>query len=313
MMSPHWISLPTLEGRCESRIMSQVFISSYFPRWGTRYDYGTGEIRNSLLDFATQKLLCTPRVPDHLTDAQMYAVLSQRLALDINTPQYLLTSPSPLKLMQTMHEQIANHMRVCVAVGEGVESLRAVASSEPILSEAASRIMQETDVFSLPSALSVVLSGFCINQGDRGELLVASFFTWARDQVILRTPTIRTGQVCHYFSVKSLFSRLFSNSVVKSILDDKPLFYHSEAARLPFGEVFDKARMHFNHVIKPQEQSLLARRFFFFFLFPFSFFESRTQVSVALHGTRRCRFGRQLSAWLRRRVPVLVRRYCPQS
>src|SRR6266702_8595504 len=60
MMSPHWISLPTLEGHCESRIMSQVFISSYFPRWGTRYDYGTGKICNSLLNFATQKLLCMP-------------------------------------------------------------------------------------------------------------------------------------------------------------------------------------------------------------------------------------------------------------
>ncbi len=237
----------------------------------------------------------------------MYAVLSQHLALDINTPQYLLMSPSPLKLMQTMHEQIANHMHVCIAVGEGVESpLRAVATLEPILSKVASWIMQETDVFSLPSALSVVLSRFCINQEDCGELLVTSFFTWAHDQVILRTPTIRTGQVCHYFSVKSLFSCLFSNSVVKSILDDKPLFYHSEAARLPFREVFDKARMHFNRVIKPQEQSLLARRFFFFFLFPFSFFESRMQVSVALHGTQHCHFGRQLSAWLQRRVPVLV-------
>jgi hypothetical protein len=47
----------------------------------------------------------------------MYAVLSQRLALDINTPQYLFNSESPLDAMRTMHEQIANHMRVCVAVG----------------------------------------------------------------------------------------------------------------------------------------------------------------------------------------------------
>ena len=35
-----------------------------------------------------------------------------------------------------MDEQIANHMRICVAIEEGVESLRGIASLEPILSEA---------------------------------------------------------------------------------------------------------------------------------------------------------------------------------
>src|SRR6266702_1423033 len=239
-------------------------ISSYFPRWGTRYDHGTDEIRSSLLDFAVQKLLCTSQVPKELTDAQVYAVLSQRLALDINTPQYLLTGPSPLRLMQTMHEQIANHMRVCVAVREGVESLRAVASSEPILSEAASRVMQDSELFSLPSALTTILSGFCINQGDRGELLVAAFFTWARDQVVLRSSSLHQGQLCQYFSVTSLFTKLFSDSVMKEILDSKPSHHHSKAAaRLPFKEVFDKAFMHFNHFIKPQERKLLVRRYFF--------------------------------------------------
>jgi hypothetical protein len=67
--------------------------------------------------------------------------MSQHLALDINTPQYLLLSTSPLQIMHTMHEQVANHMRVCMVVGDGIDSLHAVASLEPILSETASKIM----------------------------------------------------------------------------------------------------------------------------------------------------------------------------
>ncbi len=191
----------------------------------------------------------------------MYAVLSQRLALDVNTPQYLLASASPLQLMQTIHEQVANHMRVCVAVGDGVESLHAVASSEPILSEAASRVMQESKMFSMPAALAMVLTGFCISQGDRGELLVAAFFTWARDQVILNTPASTGGQLCSYFSVKSLLRHLFSDSTFTSMSTQFPPLYHSKAARQPFGKVFDCAHMHFNHFIKPQEQKLLARKY----------------------------------------------------
>jgi hypothetical protein len=190
----------------------------------------------------------------------MYAVLSQRLALDINTPQYLFNSESPLDAMRTMHEQIANHMRVCVAVGAGIESLRGVASSEPILSEAASRFML-SDQFCLRRALSLVLTGFSINQGDRGELLVAAFFAWARDKAIHE----KLPRFCSYFSLHELFSSLFSDSTFKSILGSLPSLCHIETKR-PFGEVFKNANMHFNHMIKPQVHMLVARRFLLYYM-----------------------------------------------
>ena len=41
-----------------------------------------------------------------------------------------------------------------------------------------------TKRFSLPHALSLALTKLNINQGDRGELLVAAFFTWARDRIV---------------------------------------------------------------------------------------------------------------------------------
>jgi hypothetical protein len=82
----------------------------------------------------------------------------------------------------------------------------------------------------MPEALTQVLSGFCINQGDHGELLVTSFFTWACDQVVQHSPRpVAPGQLCHFFLVESLFSQLFSESVFKSMLKDQPTHYHSKA------------------------------------------------------------------------------------
>ncbi len=237
-----------------------------FSRWGTRYDHGDEGVRQTLLDFAVQKLLCAGLGVKPLRPAQVYAVLSQRLALDINTPQYLFNSANPLDAVRNMHEQIANHMRVCVAVGGGIESLRGIAASEPILSEAASLIMTSNKTnFSLPASLSLVLTGFSTNQEDREELLVAAFFTWARDRVILGKLPRTRERFCHYFSVTDLFSHLFSESVFASMLDDLPSLCHTKWKR-SFGDVFGKATMQFNHVIKPQAQKLLARRFLLYFM-----------------------------------------------
>jgi hypothetical protein len=210
-----------------------------------------------------QKLLSISKDGD-LTQSQTYAVLSQRLALDANTPQYLFCSTNPLQALETMQEQIANHMRVCVAIEDGIETLRGIASSEPILSEAASRVML-TKKFSLHGALSGVLSGFCIDQGDRGELIVASFFTWARDQVVKSKLPIPEGQLCPYFSVNELFKQLFTESAI-SKLGTGPSLHHSKDMLQPFGTVFQNARMHFNHIIKPQEQKILQRPYLLYFM-----------------------------------------------
>ena len=159
--------------------------------------------------------------------------------------------------MQTLHEQVANHMHICVVVGNGIETLYVIPSSKPILSEAASYIMWETK-FSMTNALKLVLSGFCINQGDHGELLVATLFTCARDLLVNSKPPIPAQiQLCHSFSVNNLFSHLFTNMSFKIILAAKLSLCHLNAVKLPFGETFKDTHMHFNHFIKPQEQAVI--------------------------------------------------------
>lgn len=237
-----------------------------FPRWGSRYDYGDDAVKNSLLEFAVQKLLCGHLENEKaLTQAQIYAVLSQRLAIDINTPHYLFpAAEDSLKTTEAIHKQVENHMRVCVAVGDGIESLRAIAPSEPILSEASSYIMQ-SEKFQLHDALAQVLGGYNINQGERGELLVFSFFTWARDQVVKTKPRSK-HQICPYFSATELLSHLFTESTFASMLDCMPSVYPADITIQPFREVFSKALMHFNHVVKAQVQALVAHRWLPFFI-----------------------------------------------
>ncbi len=197
----------------------------------------------------------------------MYAVLLQRLALDIDMPQYLLTLMNPFTLMETMHEQIANHMCICLAVGSGIKSLCGVASSKPILSEAASRTMSDADInFNLSLALSSVLSGFCINQGTCGELLVTTFFTWACDKVMYSiscpTPTI----LCRHFTVNELFDSLFLRSSLDLILKSPPSLCHWNDSPLPFEDVFKEEHMHFNHFIKPYKRKIVSHQYLVHFM-----------------------------------------------
>ncbi|KAI0253963.1 hypothetical protein BJV78DRAFT_1280684 [Lactifluus subvellereus] len=158
-----------------------------------------------------------------------YAVLSQRLALDINTTAY--DSAPLIDASEKILKQIANHMRVCVEIRDGMKIIRGIATSEPIFSEAASYIMRQNfPNFDLAESLSNV-SGFSIHLGDRGELLVAAFFTWARD-----------------------------NSIVKqlpSLLRRGP----SKAEKRTMGEVTRAAHMRFNHFIQYQEKIFIAHRY----------------------------------------------------
>ena len=215
--------------------------------------------------YALLKLLCeTPGDKVVLTDAQKYVLLSQQLALDINSNIYTPLTPEEA---EKEHHQITNHMRVVVSVGDDIETLRGVALSEPLLSEAAFLVMSNRSTFKLAEILATVLGGFRINVGDRTELLVSAFFTWARDTTVLTKHHEEfPGQLSRYFSVNELFSSLFSEVIFKSMSKNGPSLCHVEASRRTFKGAFHDAHMHFNHVIKPQEQKVLARHYLLAFM-----------------------------------------------
>ncbi|KAH9082164.1 hypothetical protein EDB83DRAFT_2547862 [Lactarius deliciosus] len=86
------------------------------PLWGAIYDSSLN--RETLLDFAVIKLLCgrDDRSGDlSLSTNQQCAVLSQRLALDINSSAYITSGSTRNYVMADKVElQIADYMRVCI-------------------------------------------------------------------------------------------------------------------------------------------------------------------------------------------------------
>ncbi|KAH9175331.1 hypothetical protein EDB89DRAFT_2066689 [Lactarius sanguifluus] len=246
------------------------------PLWGTIYDSSDDLNRETLLDFAVLKLLCgRDDRPDSLSSVvpmstdQQCAVLSQRLALDIDSSAYITSNSTRNYVMADKAQlQIANYMHVCIGTPspENLVSVRGVAASEPILSEAASCIMRGNYNFDLPDDLLNVLDSYAINHGDWGMLLVAAFFTRARDLYVQRIPPEKLfpkvlTQICPVFSVRDLLSKLFQESHFTMMLDSLPSIRRADFSSQKFGDVFGRTKMHFNHMIKPLEQEVLTRSF----------------------------------------------------
>ncbi len=138
---------------------------------------------------------------------------SQRLALDINGTTYVVTdSTRNYDIAQKVRLQIANYMRVCIDIPGELAAVRGIAASEPILSEAASLIMRGNYNFDLPDALLNVLDAYAIGHEGRGELLVAAFFTRARD-LLVRQITKDNSFLMHQSVV---LSRRWTYSLISS-------------------------------------------------------------------------------------------------
>jgi len=236
--------------------------------------YLSSQKKINILKFAQQKLLCVdnidPGKPSYSSERGC-AVLSQRLALDIKATGYVASGfKRNVTIAEKAQEQIANHMRVCVAIPEDLVAIYGIAASEPILSEAASYIMRNYTNFSLFGTLSNVLDAYGISPGDCGELLVAAFFTRARDLYVQRLSMNDknllfpiTGQICPIFSVVDLLSNLFDERFHSMMLDSLPSVYRMGDTSSPqkLGDVFRRTRMHFNHLIKPSSKSIINRQY----------------------------------------------------
>jgi hypothetical protein len=180
---------------------------------------------------------------DGLSDAQKLACLSARLAIDFNSTTYTGQSQE--------HKQVEGHMRFCLNVDDGFETMKTVFPSEPLLAEAAARLMKRPD-FKAPEALKNIMGGFSIHKGDRGELLALLLLCLARDAAL--TDDDKTTTV--YDFMGKLFPKLregngtFHPSVIKE-----------GTAGETFKKCFENSHIHFTHFIKVHESAVLNRKY----------------------------------------------------
>ncbi|KAH8990142.1 hypothetical protein EDB86DRAFT_3104146 [Lactarius hatsudake] len=234
------------------------------PLWGTLYDCGSEGNRKTILEFAVAKLLCrTGGRSGRFTSDHECAVLSQRLALDFDGTTSGFTRIHDVVDKEQL--QISDFMRVCLSISKDSAAVRGVAASEPILSEAASLIMRGHPNFNLPDALINVLEPYAINHGDRGELLVAAFFTRARDlyarQIFHDLFPYKPTRFCPVFSVKDLLSNLFHSKHFITMLGSLPSVCRADFPSRKFGDVFENTKIHFNHMIRPFKLDVMDRSY----------------------------------------------------
>lgn len=222
------------------------------------FDSSEPRNRRGILDFAIAKLLCTSGQPNQLqfTVDKECAVLSQCLALEINSSIYVTSgSTQNHNMLEKVQLQIAKHMRVCIDIPKDLTTVRGIIASEPILSEAASYIVRNYTHFNLSDALLNVLKSYTISHGEQGELLVAAFFTKARDLYVSQIgPCLSPSELsrfCPIFSVVDLLSNLFQEEHFRTMFDSLSPVSHAGFSSQKLRDVFKNTNMHFNHMIQP--------------------------------------------------------------
>ncbi len=126
-----------------------------------------------------------------------------------------------------------------------------------VRTEAASLIMREYYNFHLPDVLLDVLDSYAISHGDRGELLLAAFFTRERDVLVRQIPKVELfphAPTCPTSLVKDLLSNLFQAAHFGIMLDSLPSVHRTRFSPQKFGEVIGRNRMHSNDLINPYQQ-----------------------------------------------------------
>jgi hypothetical protein len=154
--------------------------------------------------------------------------------------------------------QVEKHMRVCLGVKEGFETIVTVAASEPILVEAAATIMQHKD-FSSCRALREILKWPGMSKGDRGELIVANITVDTLDSLTfkdgnLSSFVVKTTSYFEALFAQNLYKANIQNAVPSRLRDD------SDESKT-FGETFKDSYVYVTHFIKVYDYSVLTDGF----------------------------------------------------
>ncbi|KAG9297985.1 hypothetical protein G9A89_018813 [Geosiphon pyriformis] len=155
------------------------------PLWKTIYDSATAPQADTIA-LAIYKIMCTNEVltADKLTLEQTLAILSPRIALDVNPSLRINTA------------LIADHMRVCIHITPERESVLSAVPSEPILAEASAQLMHRQGYLeSILSFLAVSLRYGIVDAGYRGELVAQLLVLLAIDHVSTRRGSMPYSRV----------------------------------------------------------------------------------------------------------------------
>lgn len=205
------------------------------------------EVRKGILHFAQDKLLCVPNagLKESFNQDEKFAMLSTRLPLEFNA----VTNQEKAR----ENKYVEKHLRVCLDVAPGFESVATVSASEPLLAEAAEMLMQRFNPGDAPRVLLNEWESGGLSKGDRGEMVAALIFLLARDRA---HPKIR-----RYISIPEFFSNLVRSPHAEKIMKSLPSKLRTGDKGDTFANTFGKSYLWFNHFIKVEDFAVVERKF----------------------------------------------------
>ena len=172
------------------------------------------------------------------------ACISVRIPLEFNTRS--------LRSEQMERTLVEKHLRVCLRVDPGFETVITVAPSSPLLAEASYLLMRDP-VFDLPRCLLSELELSGLNKGDRGELIGMTLCLMARDAAAKRLDNT-------IVPVVDFIQELLTPSA--EVLCSKPVRLRTpQDANKTLQETFRGSSIYFNHFIKLRDPRCINRKY----------------------------------------------------
>ncbi len=193
------------------------------------------------MDLAKAKLLDGPSSLAENDRSGTLACLSVRFALDFNM------DGSAGDVART---QVERHMRLCLAVTAGRDTLVTLAGSEPLLAEAAYELMEATQ--SNPVRHLANHSDLnCVDRGRRGELVAALLIMRACDAARAALSGRR------WVSVDGFMAELLPPREYQILKESFPICYR-HGQKHNFLATFKDYGIWFNHVIKVEKHAMFS-------------------------------------------------------
>ncbi|THH08744.1 hypothetical protein EW146_g8897 [Bondarzewia mesenterica] len=236
----------TLDDICEPRFMAQFGR----PLFGAWFEKGLETDQFSIFDFAVMKIAGEPI--DEMSTQGDLAALGIRILFDFE--------PSRTAAVELENELVERHMRMVFSIPAHGDYIRAGAPSEPILAEAAARIMNGTRnrnkgknwLRQLPTYLDL------FRKGDMSSLVMRTMLTFAHDRAIMDMAGheyldhITWSQA---IPVETFLKAWFGVENAESILASKPDNVPDEKT---LGEAFKGASVYFTQFVRAEGAKMVS-------------------------------------------------------
>ena len=233
--------------------MSDNPAQRFWTRWQAAVASGAYDVQYEIFTFAKINLLGLLDTDNAYLTSEQKATKSDGELAALGTR--LMLEFEPLHESADLEARLVEgHMRIAYSVPKHRHYFRGGAPSEPVLAEAAARIMN--DMSMLPATLANYLKNDLISKGERGELVTRLLLTLAHDKCVqFDRKKAHEAQYSKPIPLFRFLEALVGPDHMKRILVSKPDNMDNGAT---FEEAFKDAKVNFTHFVKGGDPTVIT-------------------------------------------------------